>query len=302
MALLVLGTACGARTGLDELEVEGPEPGGPPRCGDGVVQPFEACDDGSETDGPCAPDCRLRTCGDGVVDPGEACDRGEANEDRPALGVRHGAHETPLVAYRIETGPAAFYQYTSKSAHTGFEEARTSRLFFLVGPGSVLSIVTLHGIDVDATGEVQPMGRVDQRFSDLPLGTGVAFSDDTTEEFGLTGGLEARGEWVFERNTDGGVLSGMPFPGTWAITVRATFTQGVDTWEALGGPYGFETSPVALAPAEPAILFANESPSDCRLDCSVPRCGDGRLDGGEVCDDGNTASGDGCRDDCAALR
>ncbi|MEM9488906.1 MAG: DUF4215 domain-containing protein [Myxococcota bacterium] len=32
-----------------------------------------------------------------------------------------------------------------------------------------------------------------------------------------------------------------------------------------------------------------------------PRCGDGVLDQGEVCDDGNTAAGDGCRADCLGL-
>jgi cysteine-rich repeat protein len=32
--------------------------------------------------------------------------------------------------------------------------------------------------------------------------------------------------------------------------------------------------------------------------CLVPVCGNGRLDDGEICDDGNLASGDGCRGDC----
>ncbi|MCA9771234.1 MAG: DUF4215 domain-containing protein, partial [Myxococcales bacterium] len=31
---------------------------------------------------------------------------------------------------------------------------------------------------------------------------------------------------------------------------------------------------------------------------SEPYCGDGALDGGEECDDGNSASGDGCSADC----
>lgn len=34
--------------------------------------------------------------------------------------------------------------------------------------------------------------------------------------------------------------------------------------------------------------------------CVLPSCGDGRLDPGEACDDGNHASGDGCPGDCAA--
>jgi large repetitive protein len=32
-----------------------------------------------------------------------------------------------------------------------------------------------------------------------------------------------------------------------------------------------------------------------------PRCGDRRRDNGEACDDGNTAAGDGCREDCRVI-
>jgi cysteine-rich repeat protein len=37
---------------------------------------------------------------------------------------------------------------------------------------------------------------------------------------------------------------------------------------------------------------------DCRNDCTVPVCGDGIVDTGEQCDDGNIVSGDDCEDDC----
>ena len=36
----------------------------------------------------------------------------------------------------------------------------------------------------------------------------------------------------------------------------------------------------------------------CRSDCTIEGCGDGILDSGEQCDDGNTQAGDGCRADC----
>ncbi len=36
----------------------------------------------------------------------------------------------------------------------------------------------------------------------------------------------------------------------------------------------------------------------CRDDCTLRRCGDGLLDPGEVCDDGNLVTADGCRADC----
>jgi cysteine-rich repeat protein len=44
----------------------------------------------------------------------------------------------------------------------------------------------------------------------------------------------------------------------------------------------------------------NIIPGDgCSADCTrLEHCGNGRVDDGEVCDDGNARSGDGCREDC----
>lgn len=58
-------------------------PGGSgPRCGDGVVEGSELCDDGNADDtDACDNRCVPSTCGDGVVDPGEECDDGNTNDD-----------------------------------------------------------------------------------------------------------------------------------------------------------------------------------------------------------------------------
>ena len=43
-------------------------------------------------------------------------------------------------------------------------------------------------------------------------------------------------------------------------------------------------------------------PSDtCTEECTIVPCGNGTLDAGEVCDDGNVVDGDGCRADCLGL-
>jgi cysteine-rich repeat protein len=50
-------------------------------CGDGTVEPGEACDDGNTTSGDgCRADCqKIEMCGDGMLDDGEACDDGNTN-------------------------------------------------------------------------------------------------------------------------------------------------------------------------------------------------------------------------------
>jgi cysteine-rich repeat protein len=52
-------------------------------CGNGHVDPGEACDDGQQNadNGACRTDCTLEVCGDGVQGPSEACDQGEQNDD-----------------------------------------------------------------------------------------------------------------------------------------------------------------------------------------------------------------------------
>lgn len=52
---------------------------GPAVCGNGVVEGDEECDLGAENDdqGACKTDCMDARCGDGLVGPGEACDDGD---------------------------------------------------------------------------------------------------------------------------------------------------------------------------------------------------------------------------------
>lgn len=48
-------------------------------CGNGIIDPWETCDDGNVRDGDgCSRTCKLdpRRCGNGVLDPGEVCDDG----------------------------------------------------------------------------------------------------------------------------------------------------------------------------------------------------------------------------------
>ncbi|NUO50328.1 MAG: DUF4215 domain-containing protein [Polyangiaceae bacterium] len=293
VGLVLAIAACGARTELEDRQAR-------PRCGDGNVDPGEACDDGDKDSITCTDDCRLETCGNGQLDPGETCDLGEDNEDRPALAVIQGDLFREIVPRSIDTSAELFYAYSSKSAHTGYEAVETSRLFFTLGPDGELSLTTLHGIDVDSTGTLQPEGVVDQLFRGIPKGSRLVIADDGTQEFDLKGNLEARGRWSFESNTDGGVIGSIQFPGNWKITVESKFERGIDRWQVLGDVHDFAGDPIALEEDSPADLIAFDSPSQCRRDCTQPFCGDGRLDGGEVCDDGNKVSNDGCRGDCGA--
>ncbi|MCY1006185.1 DUF4215 domain-containing protein [Nannocystis pusilla] len=68
-------------TGVD-TEQTGDTDAVPAKCGDGVLDPGEACDDGDGVDGnDCTNHCTLAKCGDGIVHEGqEACDAGGADD------------------------------------------------------------------------------------------------------------------------------------------------------------------------------------------------------------------------------
>ncbi len=273
----------------------------PARCGDGVVQRgVEQCDDGNSfDDDACGNDCRLPVCGDGEREGTEACDLGTQNGNVPAFlisqpsGTRIGTN--PIVR-RLDA--VRFYDYRSASSHTGFEQVGESRIYLYVDSNTGrLSLVLTHGIDA-APGMLQPQSTVEMDVTGLPTGVTIDVTDDDPTEFFRSGPTSATGRWSFNQNSDGAVLGGFPFPGTWRVTVAARFMAGINTW----GWVRDDLQRIPLVRTEPITIEAFAQSAMCRPTCTVPRCGDRILDGGEVCDDGNTVDGDGCSANCRALR
>lgn len=283
------------RTGFEACDSGGREDEctdtcGLPSCGDGVVQDGEDCDGSTD----CTPACLFAACGDGIVQSGEACDGGAANDDRPAAYYVY--YDTIYDGTPIQTGDdvVSFYDYRSASGHTGYEEVGKSTVFLFYDPqGGALSLVTLSGIDADGGGPSQGRGHVSQTFSGLPDGTSILIADDHPDEFDYIGAHEILGNWNFHDNTDGGVI-GLPWPGDYAIDIDTTLGEGMTSWGAIWATGQFLDGGESLH----ATLVVQSTPSACRTDCTIPRCGDGILDAGEVCDDGNESSGDGCAASC----
>jgi cysteine-rich repeat protein len=294
-ALLIATLACAsAACSRTELAIVA-------RCGNGVRDVGEECDDGNAIDHDgCSNRCRLRECGNGIVDPGEECDLGADNEDRPALELIHEAisrGRRPVMPVDRAESVRSFYSYFSESSHTGFEGRDLSALFLYRDTSTeTLGLVTHHGIDEDTSGITLPEGRVDLKMEGMPSTATIAIADEDHELFFETDDRVV-GLFEFWRNTDGGALEGLPFPGDWRIDVSVVFTIGITRWSYV--PEN-ETG-IELDPGLVASLRAYPEPSACRTDCRIPRCGDDFVDGGEVCDDGNTRGGDGCAADCLSL-
>jgi cysteine-rich repeat protein len=270
-------------------------------CGNGRAECMEACDDGNTMSGDgCSATCAIEidVCGNGLVEMGEDCDLGRMNVDRPAIEVAQGTNVFACDPVQRFTPATFFYALVSASSHTGFEESGLSNLFVYRDMNTgVLSLFIVHGIDFATTGVRQPRAQVDFDLTGFPAGTTLALSDDSAAEFGMSTATSYRGRWRFEDNTDGGLVNGLTLPGSWTITIAPSFVLGITRWRWVNESSFF--TPFTLATN--VTIRAYDTPSMCRRDCTVPRCGDGVLDGGEVCDDGNTRSGDRCRADCSSV-
>ena len=133
-------------------------------------------------------------------------------------------------------------------------------------------------------------------------------------------GFSVEGNVYCDVNGDGGISSGdIPLPG---LTVRATQSVivgsgvtdangayiiggiGIGNWlitvdPASLNPGATSTSRVALLTLDNPFVTGQDLLVDdpaCRV--VEPFCGDGTLDAGEACDDGNNVDGDGCSANC----
>src|SRR5262249_6420524 len=161
------------------------------------------------------------------------------------------------------------YDYFSASAHTGFEVLGESRLYLYrdLGTGQ-LSLFTHHGIDFDTTGQFQPQAKGTMSILNLPAIAVVALSDDNPSEFFKDTATSVKGDCNFQGTTDGGVVSGLPFPGNWSLDIDLSFAFGISAWAYRDG--NGVLYPLVLGTT--AHLTAFDSPSACRLDCTVPVC------------------------------
>ncbi len=60
-----------------------------------------------------------------------------------------------------------------------------------------------------------------------------------------------------------------------------------------------QSAPPLSEECDEGVDNSDEAPDACRTNCKNASCGDGVVDTGEVCDDGNTIDGDGCDSTCA---
>jgi len=131
--------------------------------------------------------------------------------------VDQGTTHYTVTPVALAKGIAAFYDYTSASAHTPYVEAFASVLFLYKDTTTDRVYFVFH-FNVDNGGSTDAKASAD--FLGIPSGASVAVSDDPGE-FSLGRSLE--GQFQYFLNTDGGALGPLPQGSDWAMKV--TFTH-----------------------------------------------------------------------------
>ncbi|MFN8545953.1 MAG: hypothetical protein U0807_17355 [Candidatus Binatia bacterium] len=273
-------------------------------CGDGTLDPGEACDDGDSTscDG-CSASCRVEGCGNGVVECTEQCD----------LGGQNGVPGSGCDAFcRTVTVAGVLYIPGRPRGSVGcFLEVGVQNPSGDVRNGYASSTQTCVDGDplCDADGvndgvctfhltsclhvtdprlpdcRILSVTSVDLKRPSLPA---PADAVDATNAQALASSLLA-----FQTNilTDGSVLqSHNPDPRadvcTAPVAVRVPHAPGARARRRIN----IETRDLPLRRSRNVVRLV------CENNPAV--CGNGVVEVGEVCDDGNRASCDGCNADC----
>jgi cysteine-rich repeat protein len=237
-----------------------------PFCGDGIVDSDEECDDANNNnaDG-CSNNCLQPQCGDGIVQAGEQCDDGDDIDD-------NGCRDNCLVPR------------CGDSVVQALDET-----FVLTSP-RITNPFGANGYVCDDGGSCEG------RACDV-------LSNPSAPEHGM---CQALG---YQRAVRVAYTGG---PGTDDPTLVRPFnwrcagfvcSQGLNDFSGPGCASGGLLSTLTCRNSfaeqcDRGSDNANVPDSPCRTNCQTPFCGDGIVDTGEECDDGNRTTGDACTNAC----
>ncbi len=250
----------------------------PARCGNGVVEAEEQCDDGDELDdNGCTNACTLPRCGDGIVQAGEECDDGNSAD-----------HDGCTSQCRLPTCPDGVIQPGEECDDGNWDNADgcpNTCTLARCGDGFVQA-----GVEACDDGNAVEEDGCNSACRLPTCGDGVLQSGEACDDGNQSDHDGCLSNCLAARCGDGKVFVG---------------EEECD--DGNGDDHDACTSDCAAARCGDGLLQVgveacddgNESDADgCTNACTLPLCGDGIVQPGEQCDDGNLSDTDGCLTAC----
>jgi cysteine-rich repeat protein len=276
-------------------------------CGDGATNNGEVCDATDPSGRPCTPSCELAGCGNDRVDPGEACDGDVDCTDE----CRRFSSCSAILAARPEAPTGTYVIEPLDTPRTV-----TCDMEFQGGGWTLIMATMFFGPETVAFN--------DQAISGVPSRLGVR---DVAALARSSGQVHIRAEGQAATRSMTSVPGSLPIvrlaqgatlsPLNQKNNDRENIFFGSTEWS---GPLASSTDGLICPPTQgyPQILHTCGNSFGTHLLGGVstltrvgaeneavevyvragPRCGDGRIDPGELCDDGNGLDGDGCNTTC----
>ncbi len=247
-----------------------------PYCGDGITNGVDECDDGNlnDADG-CSNRCQLSDgCGDGNLDAGEECDDdnvtpGDGCSSTCVFGdIACGAGETPVVVRNLVSVPVP--------DDTGSADGSIISTINVPSAGLVRRVITM----VNATST--DLADFDM-FLTSPYGTQRTLAEDRTGT--------AYSATLFSDSGAAAITTGTnPYTGTWRSSMTLSDAAGFGNQTAQGN-WGLRISDDLTTDTG---TLNNWALALCIDPAATTVCGNGFVEPGETCDDGNAVAGDGC--------
>jgi cysteine-rich repeat protein len=282
-----------------------------PRCGDGVINGDDTCDDGVENSDSAPDACRTTCvpafCGDGVTDAGEECDDGNDDETDACLSSCEAAtcgdgfiHDGVEICDDGNTVP------TDACANCAPAECGDGFLQSGVEGCDDGNNTPYDGCSIDCRPDTCPdvtLGTLGDIRSGATSGDTCAMADSDPAPSCAPGTAAP----------DRAIRFVAPAPGNYEFDIENATLDFDAVLYARDGCGGAESACAAtdgersvlrsMDAGDAIVLWVTGLAGDCgsfSLDIVARYCGDGNVDAalGEVCDDGNREDGDDCTNLC----
>ena len=304
----VLASACGGGNGNNDT------------CGDGQKTGSEQCDDGNTTSGDgCSATCTTEStsghCGDGVVDVAtEQCDdHNTVSGDGCSATCQN--ETSSLCGNGVINAPEACDDHNTASndgcsstcvVEAGYTCTGTPSVCTMGGGGSCTSATVVplvaSGTDLVGTGSGDTTGGTDHLPAAACDGDTAGGGPDVIYKFTTTAVKDVIITLNATTTFDGGIrLMTVPCDTTTEV-IDVAGTDGCSDSGVIGDveALGYINLPAGTYYLSVDGYTATDfGMYDFTITASPPGCGDGNIGPLEVCDDGNTAAGDGCDATCS---